>query len=94
MVTSSNLIIHIYLKKIKHKVIWVCASFKPKKTFTWRDVLENNINHILKSHVIIHAIGINKKCETLALLISSITVDALGHGNNYITKPYNKIKKI
>jgi len=57
-------------------------------------VLENNINHILKSHVIIYAIGINKKCETLALLISSITVDALGHGNNYITKPYNKIKKI
>jgi hypothetical protein len=30
-IMSSNLIILIYLiKKIKHKVVWACASFKPK----------------------------------------------------------------
>jgi len=30
-VTSSNLTIPIYLIKIKHKVKWACASFKPKE---------------------------------------------------------------
>ena len=30
VLTSSNLTILIYLIKIKHKVMWACASFKPK----------------------------------------------------------------
>jgi hypothetical protein len=29
-VTNSNLSIPVYLIKIKHKVVWVCASFKLK----------------------------------------------------------------
>ena len=30
-VTSSNLTIPFYLIKIKHMILWVCASFKPKR---------------------------------------------------------------
>ena len=27
------------------------CKFQAQKTFTWEDVLENNINHTLESHV-------------------------------------------
>ena len=50
MVTSSNLTILIYLIKNKHKVKWVCTSFKLKELSLERGMLENNINYIMRSH--------------------------------------------
>jgi len=43
---SSNLTICIYLIKIKQKNISLCK-FQTQMIFTWGDVLENNINHII-----------------------------------------------
>jgi len=33
--------------------MWACASSKPKKTFTWDDMLENNKNHILGPQLVV-----------------------------------------
>jgi hypothetical protein len=39
-------------------ILWVYASFKPKKFSLEGDVLENNINYILRPHIITEVIGL------------------------------------
>jgi hypothetical protein len=50
-VTSLNLIISIYLIKIKQNNVDLCK-FQAQKAFSWESVLENNINNILKPYLI------------------------------------------
>jgi hypothetical protein len=50
MVTNSNLITPILFDKIKHKAVMHLVKFQVQKAFIWRDMLENNINHILRPH--------------------------------------------
>jgi hypothetical protein len=53
-VTISNLTILIYLIKIKHSVIYMSLCiFQAQMVFIWESVLENNINYILESPLII-----------------------------------------
>jgi hypothetical protein len=45
---SHNL--YLFDEKIKYKIISTCASFKLKE-FSRKDILENNINNVLKSYL-------------------------------------------
>jgi hypothetical protein len=43
---------HLFDKKNKHNIMWVCASFKSKEFSLEGGILNNNINYILKPHLI------------------------------------------
>jgi hypothetical protein len=60
VITSSNIIISIYLIKIKHKIVRDCTNFKVKEhLIKGVCMIENNINNILRSYLKIKVIELN-----------------------------------